>query len=191
MWAATIVLVATVVVGGARADGYSHVAHFISELGARGASDGAAVSAAFGAVGVLVALAGVAVVRTDRSRGAVALAAAALAIAIGYGTAGVARCEPGCPESGGDVAQLVHNTAGGIEYVGAAAAILVACGAARRESAPRFAARSAGAVAVVAAAVVLGAAIPDQRGLWQRVAEVALFAWLLVAIRRRAASATR
>jgi hypothetical membrane protein len=110
---------AVVVVAAALRADYSHVASFISELGATGTPYAHLMNyAGFLPGGLLIAGFGVALVRAlPRSR--VAILAAILVTLFGAGVAasGIASCDPGCPQTGGSVENLVHNTIAPIAFV--------------------------------------------------------------------------
>ena len=170
-------------------DGYSHRSQYISELGARGAPDGAAVSVAFLVVGALftawAALTAPRVVAAVGGTGAAAAVAVWLAgggLGASYAVSAAARCEPGCPDEDVGAAQAVHTLVSSAGYALAVAALVV-FGLAVRHSAVASA-RRVGHAGLVAAPVLaaVGLAIPvagDWRGLLQRLLDVGLYAWIL------------
>jgi Protein of unknown function (DUF998) len=153
---------------------YSHVAQFISELGATGAAHGRLVSAAgFAPIGVLVlAFLALAAGALPRSRGATAGFACLGAVGVAYLVSAVFPCDPGCP-SAGSLSQSVHNLFGGLEYAGATAGLLLLAAAFR-----------SWACALAALGVALGfagmltPALEPIRGASQRLAEGAIFLWM-------------
>lgn len=180
--------------GGLGEPGYSHVAQFVSELGASGARHATLVSfAGFVPIGGLT-LAFLGRLRSvlPRSRCATAGLACLALVGVAYVASALFPCDAGCPAAGSP-SQSVHNTFGFLEYAGALAGLLL-LGLSLRDAL----AWRALAVASLAAAtfVALGLAAmlaPDlaaYRGLSQRVAEVAIFAWVACAsllVLRRAA----
>ena len=170
-------------------DGYSHRSQYISEVGAREAPAGAAVSIAFLVVGVLFAA--WAALTAPRVAAAVGVTGSATAVAVwlaggglgaSYAVSAVARCDPGCPDEDVGAAQAVHNLVGSAGYTLAVAALVVFGLAARRSASVPV--RRVGRAGLVAAPVLaaIGLAIPvadDWRGLLQRLLEVGLYAWIL------------
>jgi hypothetical protein len=168
--------------GGALEPGYSHLAQYISELGARGAMHARAVSAlGFAPIGALM-LAFLAAASTQLPRvpqtvfGTTALAMVGLA----YLISAVFPCDPGCP-SQGSRAQAVHNLFGLLEYSGAFIGLRVLATGFRSAPAWRGLApvTSAAAIAVAGAFIaMLSPGLEWCRGLSQRVAELAIFGWV-------------
>src|SRR5687768_7636478 len=100
-----------VAVLGALRPGYSHVAQFISELGASGTHYAAVMNyAGFVPAGLLLAALGLSLFRA-LPRSALAIAGAALVALFGalIATSGIASCDPGCPQGSGSVENTVHN----------------------------------------------------------------------------------
>jgi len=193
--AAATVAVVLAVVGGARWPAYRHRSQFLSELGQRGAPDGAAVSAGFVAIGAL--LAGSAVHGEGRFRHRPPARAGVLAVTLGfavsYAAAGAARCDPGCPERGRiSTSQAVHNAAGAAGYLAAAGGMGIAGWALRRS--PHRGVAGAGLVGAPVAAVLSALMASESnaadRGLLQRIVEVVVFGWMIAAVRRPGSEAT-
>lgn len=174
----------TPVVFGALQPEYSHVRDYISALGAKGAPYATWVNLlGFLPVGLLVAvvcfLLPSVLPRTRLARvGSLCL----LSVSVGYLGAVFAPCDSGCPAEGSP-SQQIHNVLGIIEYVGAAISLLLFAGALIRR--PPW--RKVGWLSLLTAIVVLVCftflIIPDfqsWRGLWQRVAEGAIFSWLFI-----------
>lgn len=165
---------------------YDNASQLISELGERGTPDGALVSwAGFVPVGLLAIAFGLAAcwaLRADR-RLAWGAALVGLGAGIAYVVSAFARCEPGCPSSG-DLAQTIHNTLGGaLEYLGAAAGMLVFGLRARRLPAWHIEAwisLLAVPVVLVLAGIIQQDSVADSRGVIQRVLEVVIFGWMVV-----------
>lgn len=172
-----------VIVGGASYPGYDHVSQFISELGARGAPTGAAVSwLGFLPVGVLLVTGCALAAASTRAR---PLAAIGFVLLAGYG-AGYAlsapipcdfQCGRGASPSAG---QMAHELMGMVTYLsGIVGLAVLAVGLARSPTRAVAAATAAGAVtAFLAFGVMAGA--EEVRGLAQRVLEAAVGASLLL-----------
>lgn len=166
---AAMLLLTAAVFARALHSGYRPVRHTISELGAHGTRSSRLVSlGVFLPVGLLLALAA-------HLANATAPQAALLAafIAIGYLSAAVFPCDVGSPMTG-STRQYLHNLGGAVEYVGGAYALYALYG-------------SHGEPYRIAATVVLialvGISIDNAiRGLIQRIAELTLFATLLMAL---------
>lgn len=164
---------------------YSHVAQYISELGATDSAHPSLVAAAgFAPIGLLVlaflALAsGVLPCTRLVGAGLVGLGA----VGVGYLVAAVFPCDAGCP-SAGSLSQSIHNLFGFLEYAGAVAGLLALGAALLRPLAWRPLARgcfvAAGLVALGFLAM-LAPGLESVRGLSQRLAEGAIFAWLAFA----------
>jgi len=161
---------------------YSHVSQYISELGAAGAAHAGLVAAAgFAPLGALVlafvALAASAWPRTRAARtGALGIAATGTA----YLASAVFPCDAGCPATG-SASQAIHNAFGLAEYTGAIAGLALLGTAFRRDPVWRGLApltlAAAGLVALAFGAM-LAPGLASQRGLFQRVAESAIFGWI-------------
>ena len=123
---AEVLLLAMVVVGGARYPGYDHVLQFISELGATGAPDGWAVSwLAFLPIGVLVMAACLLIAWRMRSSALALLGFLLLAFnAYAYVNSVWFRCEFEC--AGTSVAQGMHNLIGLLGYLAGCLGLLLA-----------------------------------------------------------------
>ena len=177
---------AVVVVAAALRADYSHVASFISELGATGTPYADLMNyAGFLPGGLLIAGFGVALVGAlPRSR--VAILAAILVTLFGAGVAasGIASCDPGCPQTGGSVENLVHNTIAPIAFVCliAAAGILgvIFRGDASWRSLSIYSLISSlmGLCLLLALASSLDAR--EFTGVWQRLLLAVLFLWCAV-----------
>lgn len=115
----------------------------------------------------------------ELTRGATTLA---VSVAVGYLVAAFFPCDAGSPLQG-SWRQGVHNLGGGVEYVGGASGLWL-IGSSLRAGAPE----SSIGLAFVAGACVVGAAVIGLstsalfrwRGAIQRLAELALFAGLIV-----------
>lgn len=166
---AAILLVIAMAFMGHRHSGYRHQRHTISELGAHGTQSSRLVSlGVFLPVGISLALA--AYVARSTAPEAALLAAC---IATGYLSAAVFPCDVGSPITGSTRQQL-HNLGGAVEYLGGAFA-LYALYIAQGEPY-----RLAATVVLVA---LVGISFDNSlRGLMQRIAELVLFAALLMTL---------
>jgi hypothetical protein len=180
---ASTLALATPLLGAAARPGYSHCAQYISELGERGATHAAWVNFAgflpIGAFTVLFAVLAACAVEGRRARSGLLLFSG---VGWAYAIAAFFPCDPGCP-SPGSTTQQIHSSGALLEYAGGAVGLLFA-GDARVNGAalaPRWLACIAGAIALGAFAAMLSPALAPQRGLVQRVAELALFGWLALA----------
>jgi uncharacterized protein (DUF952 family) len=174
--AAGLVL-ATTLAGAALRPGYSHCAQYISELGELGAPHAAAVNGlGFLPAGALVlafcALAGA------RSEGVRARLGWLCVSGIGWAYAAAAffPCDPGCP-SDGPLRQQLHSAGALAAYVGAPIGFLLLRDAVR----PRALSPICAALVLLGFLAMLTPALAPQRGLAQRAAEAALFAWIVAA----------
>ena len=179
---AALFALAVPLVGGCLRPGYDQGSQYISELGEQGAVHGAAVSlCGFLPTGLLVLAFIGGVVRSLPQTAVVHIAMLCLSgVGFAYITAAFARCDPGCPQ-GGSPAQDIHNLLGLVEYVGALLGLSLLAWAVRTDPGwQRFRTISIGA----ALGVLIGftgmlAGEASMRGLWQRLAEVAIFGWIL------------
>ena len=177
--AAALLALLVTLVGGAIAPGHSHVASYISELGARGATHGELVSlAGFLPIGVASLVALIASARLETNRQLKASIAWMLVLPLAYITAAFARCTERCAAMDG--VQAIHNMAGMAEYLGGAIALSVAGSALSRSGH-----RSLSSVFWILSAGVficlwcIGRPEFEFRGAAQRLAEVILFGFLL------------
>ena len=170
-------------------DGYSHRSQYISELGAHGAPDGAAVSVVFLVVGALfIAWASL---TAPRVAAAVGVTGVATAIAVwlaggglgaSYAVSAIARCDPGCPDEDMGATQTVHSLVSTAGYTLAVAAVVVFGLAARRSdwTPPRRMGRACLVAAPVLASIGLATLMADDwQGLVQRLLDAGLYAWTL------------
>lgn len=128
-----VVMALMVLIAGAITPGYSHVAQFISELGARGAAHQWSVRfLGFLPVGILLlSFCFFAYAALPRSR-ATTLGLIGLALyAAGYLVAAAFPCDPGCRPSVPSTSQLIHTAGGMIGYVLAPAFLFTLARAAR------------------------------------------------------------
>ncbi len=166
-----------------RADGYSHRRHTISELGEAGLRLARPVAwAGFAPVGMLT-LATLAALRPALPRGPDVDQGLALLglVGVGYLVAAVFPCDPGAPVAG-SVRNGIHNLGGAAEYFGALGGLNVLAYA--LEDYTRFAALGAAARLAFGGVLIgfVGTMIPSPyRGVFQRLAEGAIFGWLVLA----------
>ena len=177
---APLLFLLSVVVGGARRAGYSHLADPVSALGMSGAADAGPINAAWAATGLLVMVLGVALWRDRTGPGRVT--ASALLVA-GAASAAIAiwfpMDPPGVPMS---AAQGGHNLLVGVAAIAFAAAML----ASTRSAAVSPACRRLTWVAL--GAMLLGgagAALAHAQGwaligAFERVTQGGYHAWLLM-----------
>lgn len=114
---------------GWRWDAYRAGRDFISELGAAGAPDAAAVNGSFLVGGVLFVAACVALARAA-GRGAATLALVSL-VGWSYCVVAFVPCDAGCPAKGSP-AQALHNAVGALGYLGGGVGLLLASRASGR-----------------------------------------------------------
>ena len=181
--AAALTFVVTVA-GGAATPGYSHKAHYISELGQRGTTIGGLVSyGGFLVIGVaalaaLVLGLGARTIEPSLRSSARWL----LTLPVAYITAAFARCTAGC--AGLDMAQMLHNLFGLAEYLGGTVALIVG------GVASLAAQRHARGVLLLVLSLVILACVSDMfspvsgwHGASQRIAETILFGYLIFLVR--------
>lgn len=169
-------------IGGVGQPGYSHVAQYISELGAAGAANAGLVGGlGFVPIGVLViaflVLASPSFPPSMPTRVGVVCFGA---VGGGYLAAAVFPCDAGCPSSG-SLSQSLHNLFGLVEYIGAIAGLRFLALAFRGDQVWRpFAPLCLFAAFLIGLAFVamLAPELEAYRGLSQRVAEAAIFLWI-------------
>ncbi|MEZ5652165.1 MAG: DUF998 domain-containing protein [Burkholderiaceae bacterium] len=165
---------------------YSHVADFISELGATGTPYAGLMNyAGFLPGGLMLAAFGVALTRALPRRPAATLAVI-LVILFGavVAVSGIVSCDPGCPQGEGSAENLVHNTIAPIAFF----CLIVAAGILgflfRGHTAWRFLSVFSLVSSVVGLCLLLALASSlDSReltGLWQRLLLAVLFLWCAV-----------
>lgn len=178
--AATLVAWVPPVVFGLRWSDYRATRDFISELGAAGAPDAAAMNVSFLIAGLLFVAACVLIARRKGGgRAAAALALVSL-VGVSYVMAAIVPCDAGCP-SEGSLSQMLHNTLGGLGYLaGAIGLVLAASVPSTAPGGPRWLAAAAGGIALASLMGMGAPELDDVRGALQRVGEAAIFTWLLV-----------
>lgn len=178
--ACAVVVLLLTVLGGALTPGYSHVAQYISELGARGAPlEWPVRFAGFLPAGLLMLAFCVHAWRTLPRSWRVTLCLLGLALyALGYLVAVVFPCDLGCRPAEPSLSQLIHNFAGLLGYLFAPLLLLAMAREARRwKGAQRLV--LPGYFAALLAFVGLLTLTPESpwAGLSQRAIEAAVLSW--------------
>jgi len=181
-----LVFMAAVLVAAALRPDYSHVANFISELGASGTTNAALMNyVGFVPAGLMLAAFGVALAwAVPKQR--FTLAAAALVTLFGSGVAasGFISCDAGCPQAAGSLENTIHNAIAPIAFLCliAGSATLGIC----FRRLPAWRAFSLYSLLTSAFALCFLGALAsslDTReltGLWQRLLLAVLFPWCAV-----------
>jgi hypothetical protein len=178
--------VALIAVCGALRPDYSHVRHFISELGATGTPNAALMNAAgFLPAGVLLAAFGVALALSFPRRGA-ALPAAACVTAFGLGhvAAGLWSCDAGCPIEGASWEATVHDRVSLAAFLAGVAGVGLWAVVFRRLESWRSLATYSAVSSVIALGLLGGLGLSMQTravtGAWQRLFIGTLYLWCAV-----------
>ena len=184
--AGAILFSAVIIVSAALRTDYSHIANFISELGATGTPHAALMNyAGFLPTGILLVVFGIAIARALPQR-RFSMLAVMLVTLFGTGVAvsGVASCDAGCPIPGGSVENIIHNNVAPMAFLCliAAAAILgvVFRGDSTWRSLSVFSLVSSLLGLVFLAALVGSLEARELTGLWQRLLLAVLFVWCSV-----------
>jgi hypothetical protein len=188
--AATVAAWLPPVVFAARWADYRASRDYISELGAVGAPDAAAVNAAFAMAGALVVALCVGLVRArPYLRLPLGLVSA---VGWSYMVAALAPCDSGCPADG-SARQALHNAAGALGYLAGGLGLMMARRplAARGQRALAWSGLVAGAGAILGLVAMGSPELADTRGLWQRIVELAVFCWLVATAWTTSASSDR
>ncbi len=178
--ATTVVAWVPPVVFGRRWAAYDAARDFISELGAAGAPDAAAVNASFLVAGMLFVATCAAIARQHSGGRAVAVMALVSLVGWSYVVAAFAPCDSGCPADGSPT-QTLHNSVGGLSYFACAVGLLLA--SVTRSAMPRAPAWLTAVAGGVALVSLVGMGAPEMaavRGALQRLGEAAIFTWLVV-----------
>lgn len=184
--AGPVLLALVVILAGLMRPEYSHIHHFISELGATGTPNAAIMNyAGFVPAGLLLAGFGLALPGAI-SRTPLVLGCAALVVLFGLGiaTCGIASCDPGCLQEAGSAENVIHNRIAPASFLCLilAAGILGARFRTLRQwrTLAWYSAASSllGALLLVALASTLETR--HLTGLWQRLLLVVLFSWCAV-----------
>jgi hypothetical protein len=184
--AGTALFSCAVIVAGALRVDYSHVAGFISELGATATPHAALMNyAGFVPAGMLFAAFGAGLATAlARDRAAVAASVLVIVFGIGVSASGIISCDPGCPQAAGSPENLLHNRIGPASFI----ALIVAVGilAVRFRRHPRWRALSRYSLLTSALAIVFLLALIGSlearayTGLWQRLLLSTLLLWCTV-----------
>jgi hypothetical membrane protein len=181
-----VVFSAVVILAAALRADYSHATQFISELGATGSSRASLMNfAGFVPGGSGLIAFGVALGRI-LPRSPLTRTAASLLVVFGSGVAasGIISCDPGCPQTGGSLANSVHDKIAPLSFLCAIAASCLLSFSFRRDSAWRSVSFYSLATSVVGLGflMLLVNSLESRAltGLWQRLLLVALFSWCAV-----------
>jgi hypothetical membrane protein len=175
----------TVVAGSLRAD-YSHLHHFISELGATGTPNAALMSYGGFLLPGLLLLGFAFSTKTLLPQGRLARVATVLLVvfAVGVITAGLFSCDVGCPQEGGSLANRIHNQASPLAFLAVAvAAGLLGIDFRKSEQLKSLWLYSVGtSVAALILLGGLGASLDDRvfTGIWQRLFLGTVLLWCAV-----------
>lgn len=178
-----VVFFAVVILAAALREDYSHLTHFVSELGATGSSRAGLMNYAGFVPGGLGLIAfGVALGRLlPRSR--LTRTATALLVVFGSGVvaSGIISCDPGCPQAGGSFQNFVHDKIAPVSFMCAIVASALLGVSFRNDPAWRgFSSYSlATSVAALGFLLVLVSSLETREltGLWQRLLLITLFGW--------------
>ena len=112
--AGPIVFVSAVLAAAAGHPGYSHIANFMSELGATGAPRAAVMNyVGFVPAGMLLAAFAISLMRTLPRSPLIAVGIVLVTLfGVGVFAAGVFSCDLGCPTIGGTLENQIHNAIG-------------------------------------------------------------------------------
>ncbi len=171
--------------GGILVPGHSHVANFISELGAVGTQWGAAISfGGFLPIGMLtLAFLTVAAPLLGLKPGGTIGYWLLSSVGLAYIGAAFAPCDLGCPSPPSSARQLLHNVFGIVEYVGGGVGLLLFAGGYFQRRPDRVARNvlfAAGAAVLIVFAGIATPALQAWRGAIQWVGEAALFGSLVL-----------
>ena len=193
--AATSVLLMSLL-GGLLTPGYSHVAQFISELGASQAAYEIPVRF-FGFLPAGVALLTFCWFARRALPKSVATDVAFIALAVyaaGYCVATVFPCDPGCRSVSPSRSQVIHNAVGGIGYLAAPAFLGIFAHRSRSwPAATSLSVLGFGAAAVALAGVLTLSLASPYVGISQRAIEVSVLGWVVACgwyVRARSRAAT-
>jgi hypothetical membrane protein len=182
--ASALALAVPIVFGGLW-PGYSHVRHYISMLGERGAPHAAWVNCVgFVPTGIATLIFTVAVgPRLPAARANLPGRMCFALVGVAYIAAAVFPCDPGCPATG-SITQCVHSLFGVGEYVGASVGLAILAATFRRDRRWRRMAALTTLSAVGTAAgfgMMVTPTLAPWRGLTQRIAEGSIFLWIATA----------
>ena len=166
--------------------GYSHLQHFISELGVAGTPYAAVMNyAGFVPTGLMLAAFGVALSLALPSGRLIKLAAVLVTtFGLGIAASGMLSCDLGCPQGEGSLGNVVHNTIAPVSFLCLIAAMAIL--GVRFRSVPAWRHLSLFSLLASAAAlcllVVLASSLDSRvlTGLWQRLLLAVLFIWCAI-----------
>lgn len=166
--------------------GYSHLQHFISELGVAGTPYAAVMNyAGFVPAGLMLAAFGVALACALPSGRLLRLAAVLVTtFGLGIAASGVMSCDLGCPQGEGSQENVVHNTIAPVSFLCLIAAMAIL--GVKLRSFPAWRHLSLLSLLASAAAlcllVVLASTLESRvlTGLWQRLLLAVLFIWCAI-----------
>lgn len=178
-----VLFAVVVLVCGALRPGYSHLQHFISELGVAGTPYAALMNyAGFVPAGLMLAVFGVALAFALPSGRLIRLAAVLVTTyGLGIAASGMMSCDLGCPQGEGSLENVVHNTIAPVSFLCLIAAMAML--GIRLRSFPAWRHLSLFSLLASAAAlcllVVLAGSLDSRvlTGLWQRLLLAVLFMW--------------
>ncbi|MGE0594163.1 MAG: DUF998 domain-containing protein [Vicinamibacterales bacterium] len=181
-----LLFVAVTVVAAWLRPGYSHVTSFISELGATGTPNAAFMNyAGFVPTGLMLAVFGFALsacLPRDRWRGATSALVAIFGI--GVIADGFLNCDPGCPETGGSVENLLHNRIAPVAFLCASAGAAIVGLRYRHLAGWRVLSwfSLVSSAAALCFLVFLASSLESRAltGVWQRLLLTVLFTWCAV-----------
>ena len=166
---------------------YSHVTQFMSELGATGTPNASLMNfGAFVPGGLLLAAFGLSMGALV-PRHLLSILASALLTLFGVGVvaAGFFSCDPGCPQAGGSLHNLIHDRIGPLSYSSAIVGVGLLAVHFRRlgEWQSLWIYSAASSVVAFCALLLLASSLEsrDFTGLWQRLLLATLYSWCAVA----------
>jgi len=184
--AGPILFAALVVVSAAFRSDYSHISNFISELGATGTPYASLMNyAGFLPGGLMLAAFGVALAKA-LPRHRLTMLATILVTLFGAGVAasGVISCDPGCPQTGGSLENLIHNRIAPIAFLCLIAGAGILGIHFRSLPAWRplsvYSLLSSGVALCFLVALASSLDTRELTGLWQRLLLATLFLWCAV-----------
>ena len=165
---------------------YSHITHFISDLGATGTLHASLMNyAGFLPGGIFLVGFGLSLQRIlPRSRSTLAASFLATVFGVGIALSGLISCDPGCPQVGGTTENFIHDKIGPLSFLCMIAATGILSLQFRRL--PRWRSLSVYSGVTSVAALLLLAALAGSletrafTGLWQRLMLGTLFLWTAV-----------
>lgn len=184
--AGPILFSVVVIVSAALRVDYSHIANFISELGATGTSHAGLMNyAGFLPAGLMLAAFGVALAKALPRRRAFVLAAILVTLfGAGVTASGIASCDPGCPQARGSVENLIHNRIAPFAFLcliaGAGVLGIYFRSLPAWRSLSVYSLASSGVALLLFVALASSLDTRELTGLWQRLLLAVLFLWCAV-----------